>query len=89
VDGTSNFCVNDYGVTFTTKGGGNIACYTCTIITDKKNQSVTVAGNATGSFSSGSGSYSSNANSLIVFRIEKTCNLPIQEAVTYTVSYHL
>jgi hypothetical protein len=81
------FCVDDYSVTFTTSGGGTTACYKCTIITDKLTNSVTVNGQGSATMSGGSGSYSDN--STIYFRIEKTCSLPVQEAVTYTVSYHL
>ncbi|MCS6913854.1 MAG: hypothetical protein RMK29_01725 [Myxococcales bacterium] len=81
------FCQNDYAVRFTTRGGGAVPCYRCTIYTDRKSQSVTTTGSGTVEMSSGSGSYSSNSD--VYFVIEKICNLPVQEAVTYTVEYHL
>lgn len=83
-------CVNDYGLTFTTKGGGNTPCYTCTIYTNKRTDSLTISGNASGSMSNGdffNTAYDSGTR--IYFKIEKTCNLPVQESVTYTLSYHL
>jgi len=81
------FCTNDYAVTVGTLGGGNTACYQFTIITDKLTNAVTVNGNGGASFSGGSGSYSDN--SVVYFKIQKICNLPVQENVNYTVNYHL
>jgi hypothetical protein len=84
---SGGLCVDNYAVTFTTSGGGNTQCYRCTIQTNIMSQSVTVSGSGSGTMSSGSGSYSDN--STIYFKIEKTCSLPVQENVKYTVSYHL
>jgi hypothetical protein len=81
------FCQNDYWVSFSTNGGGATPCYQCTIITNKKTSSVVVNGAGNATMSSGSGSYSDDTD--IYFKIEKICNLPVQEAVNYTVSYHL
>src|SRR5438105_15808219 len=81
------FCTNDYAVTVTTFGGGNTVCYQFTIITDKLTNAVTVNGNGGASFSGGSGSYSDN--SVVYFKIQKICNLPVQQNVNYTVNYHL
>lgn len=81
------FCVNDYDVTFSTSGGGSMQCYQCTIVTDKKTQSVMANGNELVKMSSGSGSYSNN--SVIYFIVEKICSLPQQESIRYQVLYHL
>lgn len=81
------FCVNDYDVTFSTAGGGGTPCYTCTIITNKKSASVTISGAGSANMNSGAGSYSGGTT--IYFKIEKTCNLPVQEDVSYKVHYHL
>jgi hypothetical protein len=87
VFGTGGICVDDYSITFTTSGGGNTPCYSITFTTTKTNVTQTVNGNGTVTFSGGSGSYTDN--STLYFEIQKTCNLPVQEDVTYTVSYHL
>ncbi len=81
------FCVDDYSVTFTTSGGGDTTCYRCTIITNNRTDSVIVNGHGSASMSSGSGSYSDGTT--IYFKIEKFCNLPVQESVAYSVHYHL
>ncbi len=91
-DGSSHvfpfFCINNYGATITTSGGGNAPCYKLTITTDSATNSVVVTGNGSGSFSTSSPSqYSSN--STIFFKVEKTCSLPTQEAVHYIVQFHL
>lgn len=80
-------CVNDYDVTFSTGGGAAAPCYRLTLFTNKKTDSVTVGGAATGYMSSGSGSYSGDSD--IFFLVEKTCSTAGPEQVTYTVSYHL
>jgi hypothetical protein len=81
-------CVNDYAVSFGTSGGNSLTqCYQCTIITDKKTQSVTATGNDLVQMTSGSSSYSGGTD--IYFKIEKICSLPRQEAIRYQVMYHL
>jgi hypothetical protein len=82
------FCQNDYALTFTTSGGAaGTTCYQATITTDKMSSTIMLDGNSSQSVSSGSGSYSSDT--AIVFTVEKICSLPVQEYVTYTLSYHL
>ncbi len=80
-------CVNDYSVTFETHGGGATECYRCTLITDKTTDSVTISGAGSKAISGGAGSYSGDTP--IYFKVEKTCPLPVQEAVAYKISYHL
>jgi hypothetical protein len=80
-------CTDDYEIWFSTSGGGTTPCYQLSIVTSAKTQSITVSGNGSGSVSSGSGSYTDGTP--IYFEIKKVCSLPIQEAVTYQVSYHL
>lgn len=80
-------CVNDYEVTFSTFGGSASSCYTLTIQTNKKTESLTINGSTWGRLSSGSGSYSGGSD--IFFKIEKTCTSPMPENVSYTVDYHL
>lgn len=87
VKGDGGACVNDYDVTFSTSGGGSAKCYQCTIMTDKKTQSVMASGNELVKMTSGSGSYSSD--SIIYFKVEKICSLPQQEAIRYQILYHL
>ncbi|HEU5430173.1 MAG TPA: hypothetical protein VFU81_00840 [Thermomicrobiales bacterium] len=87
VDATGGSCVNDLAATITTSGGGpSGSCYKLTIITDKATESATISGDdATGA--TVAADYSEDKT--IYFKIEKICNLPVQEAVSYTVSYHL
>ena len=85
-------CQNDYRVEFTTSGGGNGNCYRCTILLGKGGgfnmNSVTVSGAGSATMSAGSGSYDDGAT--IYFKIEKICSAQqVQEAVSYTVKYHL
>jgi hypothetical protein len=82
------FCIDDYSVTFTTSGGSNIApCYKVTMITNKLTDSRTVSGSGTATMLGGSASYSDNTT--VYFEVEKTCNLPTQEATNYTFTFHL
>lgn len=82
------FCLNDYSVTFSTSLGGGTACYRMTLrIPNKGDRSITLTGSGSGNISSGSGSYSGGND--IYFIVEKICNLPVQEAVNYAVSFHL
>jgi hypothetical protein len=82
------FCQDNYNVTFSTAGGNSVTqCYRCTIMTDKMVQSVTVTGNDMMQMSSGSGSYSDG--SVVYFKVEKICSLPIQEAVRYQILFNL
>lgn len=82
-------CVNDLSVVFTTRGGTSATpCYRLSVVTDKGTYTLTtISGNSNTSLTRGSGSYSDGT--FIDFIIEKVCNLPIQESVTYTVDYHL
>jgi hypothetical protein len=85
-DGGS-FCTDDYDVTFGTSGGGSTQCYQLTIITDKKTQSVVATGSDLVHMTSGASSYSDNTT--VYFKIEKICSLPHQEALRYSIMYHL
>lgn len=80
------FCVNDYLVSFTTRGGVPTPCYRLSIFTNKKSDSVTLSGNSFGSMSSGASSYSGGSD--IYFLVEKLCS-SAPELVSYTVDYHL
>ena len=80
-------CINDYAITFTTTGGSAASCYTLSFITNKLTATATVSGAGTATISFGGSAYSSGTT--VYFKIEKTCSLPVQEAVSYTVQYHL
>jgi hypothetical protein len=82
-----SLCQDDYSMTFSATGGGGTPCYRATIHTDKRTDSVTISGGSSATTSSGSGAYSDNTS--ILFTVEKICSLPIEEYVTYTLSYHL
>jgi hypothetical protein len=84
------FCVNDYSGTFTTAGGGGAACYNLQVVTDKnQNISITNTGAQSQGFNSPGGSSQYSDGSTIYFIVTKTCNLPVQEAVSYTINFHL
>jgi hypothetical protein len=91
VDATGGlFCENDYGGTFTTSGGGATPCYQLQVMTDKmKNITITNTGSQSQGFSSPDSccDYSDNTN--IYFVVTKTCSLPVQESVSYSINYHL
>jgi len=77
-------CLNDLDITFTTTDGGSTPCYRLTVTTDIATfQSAVISGNESYEFVTDTGSYSSNT--LILYKVEKTCNLPVQEAVAYAV----
>jgi hypothetical protein len=81
-------CSNDYSLTFTTSGGGTTACYKATIITDKlqaSTQPLTGSGHET--ITGDSGSYTDNTT--LYIEVQKVCNLPVQDAVSWTLSWHL
>ena len=80
------FCVNDYSVSFSTRGGVAIPCYRLSIFTNKKSDSITLTGNSFGTMSSGASSYSGGSD--IYFLVEKLCSTA-PELVSYTVDYHL
>lgn len=82
-----SFCVNDGVFTIRTTGGGATACYRFTVTTDKTSAQVTMNGQSTTTLSKGSNFYGSS--STVYMKLEKICNLPTQEAITYTVSFHL
>jgi hypothetical protein len=82
------FCTNNYSVTISTSGGGSTTCYRFRIITDKLTDTANLSGNDSATLAdSASGRYSSG--STIYFVMEKTCSLPTQEAVFYSVSFNL
>jgi hypothetical protein len=89
VFGTGGACVNDYSVDFTTTGGGNTPCYTITFTTNNPSFSRQISGSSTVHVDNGGGIGAYGDNTTLYFKIEKTCNLPVQEDVKYTVSYHL
>lgn len=81
-------CADDISLTFTTIGGGNTPCYRLTVYTDKgAYTSPIVSGQGSTGITQGSGSYSDG--STIYFKVEKTCALPTQESVGYSVTGHL
>lgn len=83
-----NFCSNDLSLTLTTSGGGSTACYRLTVVTSVNTYpSATINGHDSATISPGAGSYTDN--STIYFKVEKTCSLPTQESVGYTVTGHL
>lgn len=81
------FCLNDGAFEFKTSGGGTTDCYRFTVTTDRTSVSVLLNGQGSGSFRKGSTFYGNN--STVYIKIEKTCSLPTQEAVTYSVSFNL
>jgi hypothetical protein len=87
-------CYNDYTINFTTSGGGNTPCYQLTFVTDKISVSTgVISGNSSASITDSCGVFSLSCDysngAPVYFTIKKTCNLPVQEAVSYNVSYHL
>lgn len=83
-----SFCTDDYSLTFKTSGGGNTACYRATIKTDKITQSTaTLTGSGTDTITGGASSYSDGSTAYI--EVQKLCDLPVQEAVGWTLSWHL
>jgi hypothetical protein len=90
ISATGGLCTDDYSLTFSTTGGASVAqCYKLTIVTDKITAStVPIGGSATApTISGGASSYSDGTT--IYFEVQKVCNLPIQEAVGYSFSFHL
>lgn len=87
VQGLGGVCVNDLAVTFTTTGGGSSLCYRITVRTNNLTRSGLVSGSDSVTLTAGRGAYDGGTN--IIFLVEKTCSLPVQEAVAYSVSYHL
>ena len=86
--GTLCFCTDDFNITFTTTGGGGTPCYQLTFVTNNNSWKTSViTGNDSTSISSGSGSYSDGTD--VYFEIQKTCSMNVDEAVNYSVSYHL
>lgn len=62
-------------------------CYRFTVRTDRGQRHADLGPDGTATIASGRGAYSSGAT--IRFTIEKICRLPVQEAVRYTLGYHL
>jgi cysteine-rich repeat protein len=85
---TGGSCINDYLGTVTTAGGSASSCYRLSVVTDKGTKSFALPGAGTTTFSSaGGGSYSDG--STIFFVVDKVCPLPVQENITYDVTFHL
>ena len=81
-------CVNDYEVTLQTSGGGSTACYQVSVITDIATaHSQAASGSGSVTLSAGPSSYSDDTT--VYLKVEKTCPLPTQESVSFTVNYHL
>ena len=80
-------CQNDLSMTLTVSGSTNPTCYRLMVFTDNGTYSCTTNGAATCLVSSGPGSYPDN--SIIYFKVDKTCNLPVQESVAYNVNGHI
>lgn len=88
LDNGGLLCTNDYNISFSVGGGGATPCYTLTFITDKINVSTpAICGGCGTGLTGGAGSYSSG--STVYFEVQKTCALPVQEDVGYTITYHL
>jgi hypothetical protein len=87
VAASNPFCLNDYEVTFTVTGGAATPCYKLTLQTDRLSDSRLVSGNSQATMQGGSGSYTDDSN--VFFKVEKTCALPVQEAIHYTIQFHL
>jgi hypothetical protein len=90
----SGACLNDYGLTFTTSGGSSPAsCYQLIFQTDKTTVNLFNSGSQTSTASDSctvfnpSCDYSNGAT--LYFTVQKICNLPIQETVSYSVQFHL
>ena len=82
------FCINDYQVTFTTSGGSTASsCYRLTLQTNVRTDAVNVTGNDAATMVGGSGSYSDGSE--VFFKVEKTCALPVQDAIHYQIDFHL
>ncbi len=84
------FCQNDVQASLQIQGAKESPqqpCYRLTVRTDRGQRSVDVQGAAAAGITSGRGAYSAGA--AVLFKIEKICPLPIQEAVRYTLRYHL
>jgi hypothetical protein len=81
------FCLNDYAVIFTTSGGTATTCYQLTLRTNQLETTMTVSGNGSVSRSSFSSSYADDTT--VYFTVEKICGPPVQEAINYTISFHL
>jgi hypothetical protein len=88
VVGSGGSCFNNYSVTLTTSGGGAVACYRVTLKTDLTTNSVTTTGNGTVNMNDQTfGLYSDGAT--LFFTVDKTCSLPVQESIQYSVTFHL
>lgn len=83
-----SLCANNYGITFSTTGGGDVACYRCTIITNRTTDSVLANGHTTVMLTNaGIGLY--NDGTTVYLRVDRVCSPPTPERVSYTVQYHL
>jgi hypothetical protein len=80
-------CLDDYALTISTSGGGSTTCYTVTVMTNKATSSVSLTGHQQTILTRASGAYTPGTE--IYFEIQKTCALPTQEAVTYTITFSL
>ena len=90
----SGGCYNNYGYTVTTTGGAaGTSCYRFTFDTDTITSTVTMSGSDSKSASDDCSvvdltcDYSNG--SYIYITMEKICSLPVQEAVHYSIGFHL
>lgn len=90
VVGSGGVCVNDIAFTFTTSGGGNTACYLFLVETDRYSDARTLTGAQTLTLAAGDLINPAYGNGqTIQITVQKICSLPVQEAVSYLISYHL
>lgn len=88
INATGGFaCINDYAITLATSGGSASLCYRLTVATNVGTFNCTASGQGSCTITRGSGSYSDGTT--ISISVEKTCNLPTVQQVSYTVSGHL
>ncbi|MFN8114114.1 MAG: hypothetical protein U0R51_13070 [Solirubrobacterales bacterium] len=93
VKATGGICVNDMALTFRTSGGKDEAdgagtCYSLQVRTDRNQVTLALDGNGGPNvLERGSGWYSDN--SVIWFRVAKSCASPGPESVDYTVDFRL
>lgn len=81
-------CLNDISATMIMSGADVPACYTLTVVTDKKTlESPAAPGNGSTSVSLGSGAYSNS--SWIYFKVSKVCPASYIGAPSFQVSFHL
>lgn len=83
------FCRNDYGLKITTRGGSSNKCYRVTVTTANGSQSMDVTGAESADMASTGYSSAYPSGTHLTVSVEKTCPLPLQEAVQYSIQMHL